>query len=187
MVKKEKSEDKKNNKDNKKEESERKEGSEEQDNQGLEEEIEESEGIRFREISAFLQPLSGFEQGEILKSENLERGVSGIRLTRRDIDDEGEEVSYKSVKQGDNDHYQEVKEEAVEYVTLGSGPERNIGTVRHDTGLELGRNPWHRTDVSKGEDSTESMSQKARVGYEVGDHRREGIFESQERKYKIKK
>ena len=86
-----------------------------------------------------------------------------------------------------NDHYQEVKEEAVEYVTLSSGPERNIGTVRHDTGLEIGRNPWHRTDVSKDEDSTESMSQKARASYEVGDHRKEGIFESQERKYKLNK
>ena len=119
----------------------------------------------------------------------MERGVSGIRLRsgRLGEDEEGQEVSYKTSGQDDNNHYKEVKEEVVEYRTLDSGPERNIGLTRHDTGLEIGGNPWHRSDVKKIDDSVESMSQKARANYEVGDHRRESIFESQDRKYKLRK
>ena len=56
----------------------------------------------------------------------------------------------------------------------------------HDAGFKLSGSSWHRTDVRKSDENTESMSQKARVNYEIGE-KKESIFESQDRKYKIRK
>ncbi|MEK6874038.1 MAG: hypothetical protein AABW91_04285 [Nanoarchaeota archaeon] len=154
----------------------------------LEEEVETpeaTEDIRFKELDVFLKSLSGFEQDEVARAENLEKGVSEFRLMRReDSDDEKQEISYKTSRNDENNQYNEVTEEAVGYVALDSGPERDIGIVRHDTGFEIGASAWHRSDISKSGESTESMSQKARAGYEIRD-KREGIFESQDRKYKL--
>ncbi|GEM_PF-5888430 len=151
----------------------------------LEEEVE-TEDIRFRELDSFLQSLSGFNQGVVNPVTNLERGVSGFRLSTREDTDEEKEVSYKSSKEDDNNHYQEVKEHVVEYRTLDSGNDRGVGIVSHDTGFEVSGSSWHRTDVRKSDENTESMSQKARVNYEIGE-KKESIFESQDRKYKIRK
>ena len=162
------------------------EDSEELEESELEEEVE-TEDIRFRELDSFLQSLSGFNQGVVNPVTNLERGVSGFRLPTREDSDEEKEVSYKSSKEDENNnHYQEVKEHAVEYRTLDSGNDRGVGIVSHDTGFELSGSSWHRTDVRKSDENTESMSQKARVNYEIGE-KKESIFESQDRKYKIRK